>query len=201
MREDTLLILGAGGHGKALAEAALLSKTWGKVAFIDDRWPDLQSFFGLPVLSNIAGLPEIASQWTAGIPGVGNNSLRKKWLQIIRDTGLNLATVIHPSASVSSTANIGDGTAIMALAMVGVDVQIGEGSIINAHSTVDHDVILADFAHLGVGVHLAGGVQIGSSAWLQAGSCAAYRVVVADDEICEPGTILRAVGSNMSSAV
>lgn len=190
MQEKTLLILGAGGHGKAVAEAALLSKTWQKVAFVDDRWPELQSVFGLPVLSNIEGLSSIVSQWTSGIPAVGNNGVRKNWLQIIRDSGLNLATVVHPSACVSSSAKIGEGTAIMALAMVGVDVQIGEGSIVNAHCAVDHDATLADFAHLGVGVHLAGGVQIGSSAWLQAGTCAGYQVIVADGEICKPGTVL-----------
>lgn len=186
----TLLILGAGGHGKAVAETALLSKIWEKVAFVDDRWPELQSCFGLPVLSNIAGLSEVASFWTDGIPAVGNNIVRKQWLQKIRESGLGLGTVIHPSASVSLTANIGGGTAIMALAMVGVDAQIGEGSIINAHSTVDHDAKLGDFVHLGVGVHLAGEVQVGSNAWLQVGCCVSYRVIIAEGEVCDPGTIL-----------
>lgn len=196
----TLLILGAGGHGKVAAEAALLSKAWEKVAFVDDRWPELQSCCGLPVLSNIAGLSEIAPLWTDGIPAVGNNILRKKWVQIIRESGLGLGTVIHPSAIVSSMANIGGGTAIMALAMVGVDVQIGEGSIINAHSTVDHDARLGDFVHLGVGVHLAGGVQIESSAWIQAGSCAGYGVKVGEGEVCDPGTVLCAREKSTHSA-
>ena len=37
--EKKLLILGAGGHGKAVAEAAKLNKEWTHIAFIDDRWP------------------------------------------------------------------------------------------------------------------------------------------------------------------
>ena len=190
MQGSRLLILGAGGHGKAVAEAAILSGSWKEVAFIDDRWPDLQHVFGLPILSNIEGLSTLGPQWTHGIPAVGHNIIRQKWLQIISDIGLQLVTVIHPSACVSPTANIGLGTTIMALAMVGVDVQIGRGSIINAHCAVDHDVILGEFSHLGVGVHLAGGVQIGSSAWLQAGSCAGYRVIVDDGEIFKPGSVL-----------
>lgn len=193
MQDRTLLILGAGGHGKAVAEAALLSKSWQKVAFVDDRWPELQTVFGLPVLSNIEGLSIIASQWSSGIPAVGNNDVRKHWMQIIRDSGLGLATVVHPTACVSSSAKIGAGSVIMALAMVGVDVQVGEGSIINAHSTVDHDAQLKDYVHLGVGVHLAGGVKIGSSAWLQAGSCAAQLAVVADGEVCRPGSLLNSM--------
>jgi sugar O-acyltransferase (sialic acid O-acetyltransferase NeuD family) len=188
--QGTLLILGAGGHGKAIAEAALLSGVWSKVAFVDDRWPSLNTVFGLPVLSNIAGLSEVSSQWDAAIPAVGQNSLRQQWLKAIRTAGLTAATVVHPSACVSPSAVIGEGTAIMALAMIGVDVSIGECSIINAHATVDHDVRLGSFVHLGIGVHLAGGVQIGSNVWLQAGCCAGCGVVVADNEVCMPSTVL-----------
>ena len=92
----------------------------------------------------------------------------------------------------SATAQIGAGTAIMALAMVGVDALIGEGAIVNASATVDHDASLGDFAHLGVGVQLAGGVKIGARAWLQAGCSAGYRVVVCDGVVCAPGSVLQA---------
>lgn len=190
MNEKGLLILGAGGHGKAVAEAALLSGDWDSIAFVDDRWPSLQEFFGWPVVSNAVNLSEIAPAWVFAIAAVGNNLLREQWLQTIRATGLKLATVIHPAASVSLSAQVGQGSAIMALAMVGTDAQLGEGVIVNAHATVDHDAKLGDFAHLGVGVHLAGGVQIGNHAWLQAGSCAGYHVVVPDRMVCKPGTIL-----------
>lgn len=64
----------------------------------------------------------------------------------------------------------------MELATVGVDVRIGDGAIINAHTTVGHDVQLDVFAHLSVGMHLAGRVQVGVRAWLQAGCSADYRV-------------------------
>jgi len=188
--QGTLLILGAGGHGKAVAEAALLSGIWKKVAFVDDRWPNLRTVFGLPVISNIAGLSDISSQWEAAIAAVGQNSLRQQWLKVIRTAGLASATVVHPSACVSPSAVIGEGTAIMALAMIGVDVSIGECSIINAHTTVDHDVRLGSFVHLGIGVHLAGGVQIGSNVWLQVGCCASYGVVVADNVVYMPKTVL-----------
>ncbi len=191
MEQTTLLILGAGGHGKAVAEAALLSGFWTDIAFIDDSWPQVQMIFGLPILSNIAGLTEVASKYSAGIVAVGSNTLRQKWSNLLRDAGLPLATIIHPSACVSSTANIGEGSTIMALAMVGVDVSIGECSIINAHSTVDHDVKLGDYVHLGVGVHLAGGVKIGHRAWLQVGTCVGYQVSIEDDCICDSGTILK----------
>lgn len=192
MTKQTLLVLGAGGHGKAVAEAALLSGKWQRVLFVDDRWPELRESFGLPVVANLAGLPAVVEQAAAGIAAVGNNGLREQWLAAIHSAKLPVATVIHPRACVSASAHIGAGTAIMAMAMVGVDVQIGDGAIVNAGAVVDHDASLGDLAHLGVGVKIAGGVRIGACAWLQAGCCAGYRVVVPDGAQFAPGTTLSA---------
>lgn len=190
MTKRTLLVLGAGGHGKAVAEAALLSGDWQRVLFVDDRWPELRESFGLPVVANLAGLAAMVGQVEGSIAAVGNNALREQWLAAIRSVGLPVATVIHPRACVSTSARIGEGTAIMAMAMVGVDVQIGEGAIVNAGAVVDHDACLGDLVHLGVGVNIAGGVRVGACAWLQAGCCAGYRVVVADGALYAPGTAL-----------
>ena len=194
MSERTLLIIGAGGHGKAVAEAALLSGEWQLIAFADDRWPELCETFGWPVVSDVAGLAALEIQVAGAIAAVGNNAVREQWVKAIRAAGLPLVTVVHPRACVSAAATIGAGTAIMALAMVGVDAVIGEGAIVNANATVDHDASLGDFAHLGVGVQLAGGVQIGARTWLQAGCSAGYRVVVGDGVVCAPGMVLQADG-------
>lgn len=190
MSERTLLVLGAGGHGKAVAEAALLSGDWSRVLFVDDRWPELRESFGLPVVSDLAGLTGVAEQADAAIAAVGDNALRERWLAKIRAAGLPLATVIHPRACVSASARLGAGTAVMAMAMIGVDVRIGEGAIVNAGAVVDHDASLGDLAHLGVGVNIAGGVRIGACAWLQAGCSAGYHVVVADGARFAAGTAL-----------
>jgi len=192
--ELTLLIIGAGGHGKAVAEAALLSGEWQRIAFADDRWPELRETFGWPVVSDVAGLAVLQGTAAGAIAAVGNNAVREQWVEVIRAAGLPLVTVVHPRACVSAYAVIGAGAAIMALAMVGVDALIGEGAIVNANVTVDHDASLGDFAHLGVGVQLAGGVKIGARAWLQAGCSAGYQVVVGDGVVCAPGTVLRAEG-------
>lgn len=194
MSERTLLIIGAGGHGKAVAEAALLSGEWQRVAFADDRWPALRETFGWPVVSDVAGLAVLQATVAGAIAAVGNNAVREQWVKAICAAGLPLVTVVHPRACVSAAAVIGAGTAVMALAMVGVDATIGEGAIVNANATVDHDASLGDFAHLGVGVQLAGGVKIGARAWLQAGCSAGYQVVVGEGVVCAPGTVLRANG-------
>lgn len=47
---------------------------------------------------------------------------------------------------------------------------IGEHVIVNTGATIDHDCIVADYAHLAPGVHLAGSVHVGEGAFLGIGS-------------------------------
>ena len=60
MTLQTLLVIGAGGHGKAVAEAALLSGEWQRIAFVDDRWPELREGFGWPVVADVGGLAALS---------------------------------------------------------------------------------------------------------------------------------------------
>ncbi|SHM85406.1 acetyltransferase [Phytopseudomonas punonensis] len=191
MSESILLILGAGGHGRAVAEAALLSGQWQSVRFLDDRWPELSELCGIAVVGKPDDLAANAGIGRAAIAAVGNNTLREKWSQMIEAADVPLATVVHPRAFVSADAEVGRGVAVMAMAMVGVGAIIGRGAIVNANATVDHDAILGAFAHLGVGVQLAGGVKVGRRAWLQAGCSAGYHVVIEDGALLSPGTVLK----------
>lgn len=191
MIDNTLLILGAGGHGRAVAEAALSSGQWQSVRFLDDRWPGLSELYGIPLVGKPDDVTAHAVSGHAAIAAVGNNALREQWSQLIEAAGLPLATVIHPRAYVSEGARVENGVAVMAMAMVGVGAVLGQGAIVNANATVDHDAVLGAYAHLGVGVQLAGGVKIGARAWLQAGCCAGYHVVVEDGALLAPGTVLR----------
>ena len=188
--ERTLLVLGAGGHGKSVAEAALLSGEWQKVLFLDDAWPDVSLALGCQVDGKTEAVGEWANKCHGAIAAVGNNSVRQSWVRLIEQAGIELVSVVHPRAWVSPSAVIRPGTAVMAGAVVGTVSSVGKGAIINSNATVDHDVVMDDFAHLGVGVQLAGGVKVGAAAWLQAGSSCGYSVVVEAGVVYEAGTVL-----------
>lgn len=190
--ERTLLILGAGGHGKAVAEAALLSGEWQRVLFADDRWPQLTESFGASVVGNLGCLENMSATVDAGIAAVGNNGLRESWQKALVAAQIPLACVVHPRAWVSPSADVGPGTVVMALAVVGTHARLGQGVIVNAGAVVDHDAEVGDFGHLGVGVSLAGGVRVASAAWLQAGCSAGYGVSVESTAVLAPGTVLKA---------
>lgn len=188
--DRTLLILGAGGHGKSVAEAALLSGEWQDILFLDDAWPAVDVALDCPVVGNTGSVYEWAGKCQGAIAAVGNNAVRQSWVRLIEQAGIELVSVVHPRAWISPSAVVGVGTAVMAGAVVGTVSSVGKGSIINSNATVDHDVVMGDFAHLGVGVQLAGGVKVGAAAWLQAGSSCGYNVVIEEGALYGAGTVL-----------
>lgn len=192
MGNKKLLIVGAGGHGSAVAEAAVLTMDWPAIQFVDDAYPERKNVGPWPIVADTSVLPELVAEGDSVIIAIGHQPTRKRLFEIVSNAGATLVSIIHPKAWVSSQAQIGAGTAVMAGAIVGTNARVGKGAIINANTTVDHDAVLGDFAHLGVGVQLAGGVVIGESAWLQAGSCAGYRVSVPGNSVVSPGTALEA---------
>lgn len=190
MISRTLLILGAGGHGKAVAEAALSSGEWQEVIFADDRWPELTQCFGARVVADISGIAGLCGEVEGAVAAIGNNKLRQVWTAAIESAGLTLVSVFHPRSFVSGSAQVGVGSVVMAGAIIGTDAIVDRGAIVNAGAIIDHDTVLGEFAHLGVGVKLAGGVHVGEGAWLQAGCCAGYSVVVENGAVIAPGAVL-----------
>lgn len=190
MQKNKLVIVGAGGHGRSVAEAAKLGGLWQEIVLVDDAFAQQKTSGRWPIVSDTEHLSSVVLAGDSAIVAIGDQAARVRLFQQLIDFKATLATIIHPTAWVSIDAVIGVGTAIMAGAVVGTHATVGRGSIINANATVDHDVNLGEFAHLGVGVSLAGGVTVGDRAWLQAGVSAGYRVKVLPDSIVAPGTAL-----------
>lgn len=174
MPEKKLIILGAGGYGLAVAEAAELTGQWNKIVFADDRWPEIQQVGTYKIVSNIANLQHLTSSNLRAIVAVGNNSLRQTWQSLLAELGIIIASVIHPRAVVSPTAQIGQGASIMAGCVIGTNNIIKEGVILNIGTLLDHDVIIEAFAHLSVGVKVAGGKRIVQNSFLEVGTCISH---------------------------
>lgn len=185
-----LLIVGSGGHGRAVAEAAAMTGEWSDIVFADDSYPTQKKSGRWPIIGTTTQLPDLSGNYQGAIVAIGNQTVRERLANTLEELGLPLVTIIHPRAWVSDSADVAPGCAIMAGAVVGASARLGRGVIINANATADHDTTLGDFAHLGVGVQLAGGVIVEERAWLQAGSCAGYRVCVPSGAVLPPGSRL-----------
>lgn len=166
---NRLLIVGAGGHGRSVAEAAVADGEFVVAGFLDDAFPETKRVWGIPVLGRVADLAQWRDAADFTFVAIGSNELRQRATDGLRDAGFALATVVHPRAIVSPTAVIGEGSAIMAGAIVGTEAQLGEGVIVNCGAVVDHHCRVGDFGHLGVNSAMAGGSVLGIGVKIEAG--------------------------------
>jgi sugar O-acyltransferase (sialic acid O-acetyltransferase NeuD family) len=190
MNKSKLLIIGAGGHGQSVAEAAELNGQFEVVGFVDDGVAMGALVMGYPVLGGAAHLSAYASMCDQVAVAIGNNALRASLVDRLLQVGMPLATVVHPKAMVSPRAQLGAGSAVMSGAIVGTEAKLGVGTIVNCGAVVDHHACVEDFGHLGVGACMAGGTVLGTKAWLQAGCALGYGVNVPSGAVLSPGTAL-----------
>jgi sugar O-acyltransferase (sialic acid O-acetyltransferase NeuD family) len=174
----SLLVLGAGGHGRVVADAAELAGTWRRIDFLDDRYPGERTTGPWNIVGRLDRLEELAGEYHAGVAAFGKADLRLREIDRIVRAGLEVAVVIHPTAVVSRHAQIQAGSVVFANAVVNVGASIGRGCIINTGATVDHDCKLEEGVHICPGVNLAGAVFVGARAWIGIGAAVKQNIAI-----------------------
>ena len=169
-QKPRLLILGAGGYGKTLAEVAELIGGWSDICFIDDQWPVLTHRKNYAVIGDMAHLNQIDITNCVSIVAVGNNKVRKKWHDLVKSMHIPLVSIVHPNAVISPSAQIMQGVSIMAGCILGTDVVINEGCILNSGVLIDHDVSIGQYTHLGLGVKILAEKNVPELSFLEAGT-------------------------------
>ncbi|CEK10245.1 acetyltransferase [Legionella hackeliae] len=186
----SLAILGAGGHGKVVADAALCSG-WTEISFFDDRWPSLEQVSVWKVAGSIDAFFTGVSCFDGVIIAIGDNSKRLAMIErVLTKSHTPLVSIIHPSAIISRFATVESGTAIFAGAVINPDSKIGIGSIINTSATVDHDCNLGKAIHISPGANLAGGVHIGDLTWIGIGSSIRQQIVIGANVTVGAGAVV-----------
>lgn len=185
----TLLIVGAGGHGKVVADAAMASGGWNHIAFVDDRYP-CDPVLGFPVVGNIAALAALQSENPEAIVAIGAPVARLDMLARIHTLGYRRPKVVHPAATVSPFATLGEGTVVLAQAVINPGAVLGVGVIVNTGAIVEHDCSLADGVHLCPRAVLAGTVTVGPRAWIGVGSCVRNNLVIHADVTVGAGAVV-----------
>lgn len=158
-----LIIIGAGGHGKVVADAAAC-----ECVFVDNNENAQEGVHAMDEL------PTLRQADDKVIVGIGDNETRLSLLSELS----NIATVVHQDATVSESATLGVGTVVFARAVVNPNTSIGRGCIINTAATIDHDCVLEDGVHVSPGSHVGGGVTIGTCSWIGIGASVKHGVTI-----------------------
>lgn len=171
-----LRIIGAGGHGRVVAEIAEACG-YTDIAFVDQSWPTQTTNGPWAVVG------EQPSKTDLIFCAIGNNATRAR----ICDTTNDMPTIIHPTAIISPTASLSAGTVAMPGVIVNAQTEIGQGAILNTACTIDHDCKIGNFVHISPGAHLAGNVHVGQETWIGIGAVVREGVRIGSNVIVAAG--------------
>lgn len=181
-----LLLLGAGGHARVVAETALATGRFSRIAFLDDRCtgsPQLPDQLGWPVIGPFSASlnPQVCQEFSAALVAIGNAAVRLQWLPRLAAAGYELPVVFHPTAWVSPSSQLGVGSVVFAQAAIQAQAVIGSGAIVNTCCSVDHDAQLGDGVHICPGARLAGEVHVGNRSWIGIGASVIQQIRIGAD--------------------
>lgn len=185
---STLVILGAGGHGRVVADAALATGSWARVRGTD-RDPARCRGELLP------GVPLLPLDAALALPGavfhvaIGSAAHREREARPLVG---RLASVLHPDASVSRWAQLGDGCFVAARAVVAPGARLDTGVIVNHGAVVDHDAQVGAFSHIAPQATLGGEVRVGAGVLVGAGACVLPALQLCDGCTIGAGAVVRA---------
>lgn len=183
---NNLVIVGASGHGKVIADIAK-KVGYTDIVFLDDN-PKVES---CGIYKVVGGCKSAQSYKNADfIVAIGNSKIRRKIQSELIEMGLNIVSLVHPSAVIASNVKIGVGTVVMAGAVINPCSVIGQGAIINTCASVDHDCRIGDYVHVSVGAHVAGTVIIGDNTWVGAGATVSNNIEITNECMIGAGAVV-----------
>lgn len=181
---NRIIIIGCGGHGKVIADIAV-KNGYKDISFIDDNTKG--ECIGFPVIGTINDIESFCDGRTDFIIGIGNNYTRKF---IAEKYDINWTTLIHPSAQIAINVSIGNGTVVMAGAVINTCASIGKHCIINTGSIVEHDNKLCDYVHISPNGALGGTVKVGESTHIGIGAVVKNNIDICSNCVVGAGAVV-----------
>jgi sugar O-acyltransferase (sialic acid O-acetyltransferase NeuD family) len=192
MNGRRILVYGAGGHGKVVADIFLCRGESEFAGFVDDSgelWGT--RVMGLPVFGDAEWLRREAKHGPVAVAlGVGNARARREIAQHCGAWGVKISTAVHPRATVAGTAELGAGTVVMAGAVVNSEARVGAGAIVNSGAVVEHDVEIGEYAHVAPRAAMGGAARLGAFSHLGMGAVVLERVRVGAHTIVGAGAVV-----------
>ena len=135
-------------------------------------------------------MKKFAEEFSDTFVGIGDNEIRLKWFKRIKELGIKIPNIIHPSAQVSKYIDFGYGCFINTNVVIQCNSKISSGCIINTASSIDHECCIDEGTHISPGVNIAGNVKIGKKSWIGIGSKIIQNISIGDNVIVGAGSLV-----------
>lgn len=185
---ENLIIIGAGGHGKVVADIALSMKTYRQIYFLDDDCSK-QLLKGTKLIGSIDKAVDFRKT-SDFIVALGENTQRKKIQMELEAKDYSMATLVHPRAVIGTDVYIDQGTVVMAGVVINSLSKIEKGCIINTGCYLDHNNKISAFTHISPGSNLAGTVNVGTECWLGIGCSISNNVSICSKTVVGAGAVV-----------
>ena len=182
-----LAIYVAGGHGKTVADIAMLNN-WREIFFYDENFTSIDSDYSFKVIGNLTDLLDNILKYDAVFVAIGESKLRMSILKKLDPA--KLITLIHPSSVISKNSLIGNSTVIMPSVVMNANSRVGNGCILNTGSILEHDCILKDGVHLAPNSTLCANVEVGHFSWIGAGSTIIQGIKIGNNSVIGAGSVV-----------
>lgn len=184
----SIAILGASGHGKVVAEIAELCG-FKSIIFFDDN-DGIKRLESWKVIGDTEDLLSRVSGYDACFVAIGDNKIRVKKTELLKNKNANIVSLIHPKAYVSEYSLIKKGTVVMANAVINPYASIGESCIVNSSSIIEHDCLIESGVHICPNTALAGGVRVGNNSSVGIGSSIRQNIDIGYNVIIGTGSVV-----------
>jgi sugar O-acyltransferase (sialic acid O-acetyltransferase NeuD family) len=183
---STLVILGAGGHGRVVADAALQQGAWDRVVATDGD----PARCGGELLPGVQLLPleEARALGARFHVAIGRAQARER--EVLMWQGHEMPPVIHPRATVSPFAHVGAASFVAAQAVLAPSARVGVSVIVNHAAVIDHDCEVGGFTHVAPQAALGGGAKIGARVLIGAGARVLPGLSICDDVTVGAGAVV-----------
>ncbi|PSJ45305.1 shikimate dehydrogenase [Zobellella endophytica] len=190
---EPLILLGGGGQAAVLAEI-LRQANRDIIALVSpDSVAGRPGLSGIPVLTRDDEVFLYSADRIRLVNGVGmipGKILRKRLFASFRQQGYRFASVIAPSAIISSSVTLGEGVQIMPGAIVNAGAVIGDNTIINSGAVVEHDCHIGAHNHVAPGAVLSGQVTTGDGVHIGTGASIIQGVSIGAEAVVAAGAML-----------
>ena len=160
MSKEKLLLVGAGGFGRMVAEQAMLQYD---CAFVDDGQAVGTEICDIPVVGGLADLPELRKDYDLLVVGIGNNQFRAQVYEKAKALDYAFPNIVALSAYISPFSKVGCGCVVLQNACIQNGASVGNGVLLNAGTEVHCDAAVGDYALIYTNSVIRTGATVGSS--------------------------------------
>lgn len=196
MNGKELILIGGGGHCKAIIDVAL-SAHRSVMGILDNALEKGSRVLGVPVIGNDSDIKSIVEQYgddvefLISVGQIKSAEVRRRISDEIINAGGALATpLISLSAHIAKGAKVGNGTVVMHNAVINADAVVGENCIINTGAIVEHDCTVGNFVHISTGAIMNGVSSIGDNSFVGSHATIANTIKVCANAVIGAGAVV-----------